>query len=83
MALRIRRDGRILCAAIHPAELGDTYIHDGMHYRLSVEEKLICTEPIDEHMKRGEWWWIGNIPDGVVIDDFYLNPIEDTEVYSV
>lgn len=72
MALRIRKDGRILCAAIHSAEQGDTYINDDLHYQLSVENKVIATQYHEEHKERGEWWWSGNIPEGIVIDDFYL-----------
>lgn len=71
MALRIRKDGRILCAAIHPTEDGDTYLNDGLHYRLSVEERVLATEPHEQHQKRGEWWWTGNIPEGIEIDAFY------------
>jgi len=73
MALRIRKDGRILCAAIHGWEDGDTYINDSLHYRLSVEEKVLVTEPAEKHRERGEWWWTGNVPDGVTIDSFYLS----------
>ena len=49
MALRIRKDGRILCAAMHPEEEGDTYITDGLHYQMSVENKVIGTEPMEKH----------------------------------
>lgn len=72
MALRIRRDGRILCAAMHPAEPDDCYLDDGIHYCLSVEQKVLVTEEHEQHSKRGEWWWFGRIPDGVAIDEFYL-----------
>ncbi|QFT84956.1 hypothetical protein FIU88_08205 [Halomonas sp. THAF12] len=72
MALRIRSDGRILCAAIHPERPGDIYLNDGDHYHLSVELKALVTEPCEEHMERGEWWWKNQVPEGVVIDGFYL-----------
>lgn len=72
MSLRVRRDGRILCAAIHPAEPGDFYIDDGKHYALSVELKLLVTQPSEQHTERGEWWWKWAVPAGVEIDDFYL-----------
>lgn len=72
MALRIRKDGRILCAAMHPAEDGDTYIDDGLHYQMSVERKVIVTEYMDQHKSNGQWWWRGNIPEGITIDNFYL-----------
>lgn len=71
MALRVRKDGRILCAAIHPAQPGDTYIDDGQHYVLSAEWKLIVTEPMDLHRLRGEWWWRGAVPAGIEIENFY------------
>jgi len=71
MALRIRNDGRILCAAMHPAQPGDTYIHDGLHYTLSAVEKVLVTESHEQHQLRGEWWWAGNVPEGVRIDPFY------------
>jgi hypothetical protein len=71
MALRIRRDGRILCAAMHAEEPGDTYIHDGLHYTLSVEEKVICSESWDGgHSEHGEWWWVGNVPEDVEIERY-------------
>lgn len=71
MALRIRKDGRILCAAIHGEEPGDTYIDDGLHYQMSVLHRVIGSEPNEQHMKSGQWWWMGNVPDGITIDPFY------------
>lgn len=71
MAVRIRKDGRILCAAMHAAEPGDTYLDDGIHYMLSAEKKLLVTEPMEQHQKRGEWWWGGNVPHGITVDEFY------------
>lgn len=74
MALRIRKDGRVLCAAMHAAEPGDTYLDDGIHYLLSAEKKLLVTEPMEQHKHRGEWWWSGNVPGDVSPDAFYLRP---------
>lgn len=71
MAIRIRADGRIFCAALHPPAPGDAYMDDGVHYYLSVEKKLLVTEPYEAHMRRGEWWWRGQEPEDVEIDDFY------------
>ena len=74
MAVRIRRDGRILCAAQHPEESGDTYLDDGLHYRLSVEFGVLVTEPMFSpdgrggHAKHGEWWWRNAVPDDVVVE---------------
>lgn len=73
MAVRIRKDGRILCAAMHPAEEGDCYVDDGVHYVLSVEAKVMVTEPHERHKEHGEWWWINAIPETAQIDPFYLN----------
>ncbi len=72
MALRIRSDGKILCAAMHPPLPGDTYIDDGLHYHLSVTKKLIVTEPYERHIMRGEWWFVGSVPPSIEIDGFYL-----------
>jgi len=72
MAIRIRKDGRILCAAMHPAEPGDTYIDDTWHHLLAAEAKLIASERMEQHQNSGQWWWVGNIPEGVEIDPFYL-----------
>lgn len=74
MALRIRKDGRILCAAMYAEEPGDTYIDDNLHYKMSCEFKVIGTEPMDIHKLHGQWWWLGNVPEGVQIASFYLQP---------
>lgn len=55
MALRIRDDGRIVCAAMHPPEPGDTYLHDGISYILTVETGVLVTD--EAHEEHGEWWW--------------------------
>lgn len=74
MALRVRRDGRILCAAMHPEEPGDTYLHDGIHYTLSVELDALVTEKMEQaegrggHAHHGEWWWSHRVPPDVVPD---------------
>lgn len=74
MSLRIREDGRILCAALHPPQPGDTYLHDGISYTLTVELRAIVTEAMDEpagrggHRKHGEWWWRHQVPDDVVLE---------------
>lgn len=71
MALRIRKNGTILCAAMHPELPDDVYIPDGLHYQMSVIVKVICTEPHEKHELRGEWWWKNNIPEGIEIESFY------------
>lgn len=67
MSLRIREDGRILCAAAHPAAAGDTYLDDRIHEHLC-RVGAIVTEAMDDHGGRGghaahgEWWWRDQIP---------------------
>lgn len=72
MALRIRKDGRIFCAALNPAEEGDLYIDDGLSYSFTVELKVFVTTECDYHMSHGgEWWLRGTEPKDVLIDKFY------------
>lgn len=74
MALRIRQDGRILCAAMHVPETGDIYLNDKISYLLTVEHRILVTEPMETengfggHLKHGQWWWFNNIPEGVEIE---------------
>lgn len=77
MALRIRPDGKILCAAMHPAEPGDTYLHDGISYKLTVDLGAIVTEPMTAdpanpgrggHGRHGEWWWRHEVPADAVLE---------------
>lgn len=77
MSLRIRADGRVLCAAAHPEEPGDLYVDDGGHYTLSVILRVLVTEPMTlpdggGHGVHGEWWWRGLQPEWARIDPFYL-----------
>ena len=72
VAVRIRQDGRIVCAAMHPAEHGDTYVGDKLHYDLAIASTLV-TEPWQAtlgrggHAAHGEWWWSGHVPVDVVL----------------
>lgn len=73
MSLRIRKDGRIFCAAINEEEEGDIYIGDGLHYHLSVEARVLVTTENDIHMATGgEWWWRGQEPDDIIMGKNYL-----------
>lgn len=72
MAVRIRKDGRIFCAALRGMEDGDTYLDDESHYHLSAVKKVLVTEPNSQHMINAEWWWRGNVPDGIKLSDYYL-----------
>ena len=62
MAIRVRKNGRMFCAALSPEKAGDMYIDDGLHYYLSVEKRVIVTTENDIHMRSGgEWWCNGKI----------------------
>lgn len=69
MAVRIRKDGEIVCAAKFPAEDDDTYLHDGIHYTLSVELHALVTD--SEHFTHGLWWWANEVPDNITIDKWW------------
>lgn len=56
MSLRYRADGRLLCAAKHPAEPDDAYIDDNLHYRLSVISRVIMADVNEE--ENGLWHWL-------------------------
>ena len=83
MAVRVRKDGTILCAAKYPPLPSDIYIDDALHYRLSVELGLLVTEPMEclfglgGHAQHGEWWWRGHVPDGAQV--VTVAPDEETE----
>ena len=68
MSLRIRKNGRIFCAAICLPEEGDTYIDDELHYEMAVKHRVIVTEPSERHLLHGEWWWVNNVPEGIAIE---------------
>ena len=69
MGARIRKNGRIFCAALTEAKEGDIYISDGLLYYLSVEKEILVTTENDYHMSHGgEWWWKGEEPSNVLID---------------
>ncbi len=73
MAVRIRPNGQVLCAAMHPELPGDLYVDDSVHYDLSVRLGLLVTEPWDSggmggHQKHGEWWWRGLAPAGATLE---------------
>lgn len=67
MAIRVRRDGRMLCAALSEPEAGDTYIDDTLHYQMSVKHRVLVSEPAEQHAVSGRWWWRGSVPEGVEI----------------
>lgn len=55
MSVIIRETGEILCAAHTEAMEGDNYIHDGLHYYLSVlTEAIVASE---NHFEDNLWFW--------------------------
>ena len=62
MAIRVRKDGTMWCAAHTQPQDGDTYIDDGLHYTLSVERRVIVALPMPEHVSHPQWWWAGSAP---------------------
>lgn len=72
MALRIRSNGRIFCAALRPEEPGDIYLDDEVHYQLSAVAGILVTEPMDRHTENAEWWWRGAVPEHVQIEDWMV-----------
>ena len=62
MALRIRVNGDVLCAALHKEEDGDTYIPDNISEILTGctgEEAVLITDLEPLHSTHGKWWWAG------------------------
>ena len=55
MSLRWRADGRLLCAAKHGVEEGDTYLDDRLHYELAVLRRVLIPEP--DEPESGAWRW--------------------------
>ena len=56
MAIRWRRDGRLLCAAQSEPKEGDTYIDDRLHYQLSIVSRAILADP--KHEDNRLWYWV-------------------------
>jgi hypothetical protein len=56
---------------------GDTYLHDGISYRLTVELGAIVTEPMlstlgrGGHAQHGEWWWANEVPKDAVLESAF------------
>jgi len=62
MALRVRKNGAILCAALHNKEKGDTYIPDNISEILTGctgEKPILITDPEPLHSEHGRWFWAG------------------------
>lgn len=59
MSLRLRPDGTILCAALHPEQIGDIYIPDCISEILTGctgFTPILITDPEPIHSTHGKWW---------------------------
>ena len=75
MAIRIRTNRRMFCAAHRPAELGDIYVDDAVHYHLSSVVRVLVSEGMEKHLINPEWWWRHDVPSCVEIADHYRTAI--------
>lgn len=60
MAIRMRVNGELICAAMSTEEPDDIYIGDTLHYQLSVLSKAIIADV--KHEENGVWHWLHNDP---------------------
>ena len=60
MALRIRKDGRVLCAAYNPPEPGDLYLDDYVHEYLGwcIPNNHPATRQLDNYDKETHEYYI-------------------------
>lgn len=56
MAIRMRANGELICAAVSTPEEGDSYIDDRLHYQLSVISRAILADA--DHKSNGLWHWV-------------------------
>lgn len=66
MAIRVREDGTMWCAALTEPEPGDTYIDDTLHHLLHTVHRVIVAWPEPRHSREPQWWWIGSAPSEVL-----------------
>lgn len=71
MAIRIRTDGSMVCAAKHPELPGDRYVDDALHQRLSADFGVLVSEPHERHQHDGLWWWFDQVPTDREPDPYY------------
>lgn len=65
MAIRVRKDGILVCAAHSEPEDGDTYIDDALQYEMSAVHGVIVALPMPAHEADPRWFWAGRAPAGV------------------
>lgn len=55
MAIRWRKDGQLICAAMSEPEEGDYYIGGRLSYELTTRLQVIVADP--NHKTNGLWYW--------------------------
>lgn len=70
MAIRWRKSGALVCAAMSDPEDGDTYIDDRLHYCLSVIHRVVIADV--DHNTNGLWHWLHG-------DDFLRAKVEEDQ----
>lgn len=63
MAIRVRKDGTMWCAAHTDSQPGDTYIDDTLHYEMSVVHSVIVAYPMPRHIEEPQWFWTATAPE--------------------
>lgn len=56
MSIRWRCDGTLVCGAKSEPRNCDTYIDDMLHYKLSVELKVLIAD--NNKQENGLWYWV-------------------------
>ena len=56
MAIRWRKNGDLMCAAVSEPEEGDTYIDDRLHHQLHTITRAILADV--NHEENGLWHWV-------------------------
>ena len=80
MSLRWRASGILLCAAKYGPLEDDTYIDDRLHYKLSVELKVVI--PQDDEPKSGVWHWIESETAKRIMEEIIKNHPTNSDLSS-
>lgn len=65
MAIRVRKDGTMICAAHSEPSDGDTYIDDALQYEMSVTPAVILAKPMPDHESDPRRFWARAAPHDV------------------
>lgn len=62
MAMRVRADGTMWCAAYTEPQEGDTYIDDALHHQMVAVHGVIVAYPMPRHEDEPQWFWRTTAP---------------------